>query len=169
MPLTTLKQLYIEQLRDLHSSERQIQAIFPRIVAAAHNAELIECFEKCHKGSKMRQERLEAIIRTHRADPTGHKCEGMAGLIREAEEALGEATDAASVRDAALIANVNRIAHYGIAGYGTVKAFAKELGFNEDAGLLGDCLDEAGESDTHLNKIAEGGMFSSGVNEGANN
>ena len=166
MPLTTLKQLYIEQLRDLHSAERQAQTIFPRIATATQNNDLNACFDECNKGSKVRQERLEAIIRGHGAEPTGHKCEAMAGIIREAEENLGERADIA-VRDAALIASVNRIAHYGIAGYGTVKAFAKELGLKDDAKLLDDCLDEAGASDKRVTKIAEGGMLSSGVNKEA--
>ena len=109
---------------------------------------------------------LEAICKQLGVPPTGVKCEAMAGLLREANDTETDYVHG-SLKDAALIANAQRIAHYEIAGFGTARAFAKRLGFTEIADKFEGMAEQSGNIDQELTKIATGSWLKTGVNDDA--
>lgn len=164
--MATLHELYIEQLRDLYNAEQQLLQALPKMASAATNKELQEGFEDHLEETHEQVQRLDTIFAELNMAPAGKTCQAMAGLVKEGEEAITEHTDP-DVRDAALIAAAQRVEHYEMAGYGTVRAFAKQLGFGNQADLLQQTLDEEGAADKRLTKVAEGGLLKSGVNKQA--
>lgn len=166
MSLSTLKDLYIEQLRDLYSAETQLLQALPKMASAASNTALKEAFNMHLNETRGQLERLEQIFSTLSTNPRGHTCQAMVGLIKEADEVLQKPGDP-DVKDAALIAAAQRVEHYEMAGYGTVKTFAKHLEYDEHARLLDQTLEEEGNADKKLTKVAEGGWLASGINQEA--
>lgn len=166
MQLHSLKDLYIEQLRDLYSAETQLISALPKMAQAASSADLKKAFQQHLDETRTQKQRLEQIFSEIGSSPQGETCEAMEGLIKEGEEVLHAMGDP-KVKDAALIAAAQRVEHYEIAGYGTVRTFADELGFSSAKSLLQKTLDEEGNADKKLTSIAEGGIFSSGINEKA--
>jgi ferritin-like metal-binding protein YciE len=154
MKLNNLKDLYIQELKDLYSAEKQLLKALPKMANKAQSEELSEGFETHLEETRGHVDRLEMIFRGLRASPGGHKCEGMAGLIKEAEEVIREANDP-DVLDAAMIAQAQRVEHYEIAGYGCARTYAKLLGREGDVTLLQETLDEEGRTDKKLTKLAE--------------
>jgi ferritin-like metal-binding protein YciE len=155
MKLDSLKKLYLEELRDLYSAETQLVKALPKMVRGASSAELKQAFETHLEQTKEHVERLEEIFDRLEEKPTGKTCEGMKGLIEEGSEMLGEEGNE-SVIDAGLIGAAQRVEHYEIAAYGTVRTFANLLGEDEAVGLLQQTLDEEGETDKELSELAEG-------------
>jgi ferritin-like metal-binding protein YciE len=155
MELATLKDLFVEELQDLYSAETQITEALPKMAEAANAAELKRAFEQHLKQTEGQIERLEKIFEKLGEEPGGKECKGMAGLIEEGEELISEKPDP-EVLDAGLIAAAQRVEHYEIAGYGTARTYAEELGEKEFARLLQTTLDEEGETDKKLTKLAEG-------------
>lgn len=166
MQLNTLKDLYIEQLRDLYSAETQLVAALPKMAQAASSADLKTAFQEHLTETKDQQKRLERIFSELGTSPQGETCEAMEGLIKEGEEII-QAMGQPAVKDAALIAAAQRVEHYEMAGYGTVRTFASELGYDNAKDILQMTLDEEGSANKKLNAIAEGGLLSSGLNEKA--
>jgi ferritin-like metal-binding protein YciE len=164
--ITNLEELYRDQLRDLYSAETQLIIALPEMAVAASNSDLRERFVKHLEETREHRVRLEEICVRRGIDPEGEECDAMRGLIKEAKKHVDE-TLTGEVRDAVLIASANRVEHYEIAAYGVTRAFAKALGYDDDAELLGDSLDEESATDEALTKIATGGLFGSGVNEAA--
>ncbi len=164
--ITNLEELYRDQLRDIYSAETQLITALPEKAVAASNRDLREGFVKHLEETREHRVRLEEICARRGIDPEGEECDAMRGLIKEAKKHVGE-TLTGEVRDAVLIASANRVEHYEIAAYGVTRAFAKALGYDDDAKLLGDSLDEESATDEALTKIATGGLFGSGVNEAA--
>lgn len=164
--ITNLEELYRDQLRDLYSAETQLIIALPEMAVAASNSDLRERFVKHLEETREHRVRLEEICARRGIDPEGEECDAMRGLIKEAKKHVDE-TLTGEVRDAVLIASANRVEHYEIAAYGVTRAFAKALGYDDDAELLGDSLDEESATDEALTKIATGGLFGSGVNEAA--
>jgi ferritin-like metal-binding protein YciE len=154
MKLQSLKDLYIEELKDLYSAEKQLTRAIPKMAKHASSEELAEAFETHLEETKGQIERLEMIFRGLRASPGGHTCEAMAGLIKEAQHVLKSDADP-DVLDAALIAQAQRVEHYEMAGYGCARTYAKLLGREGDATLLQETLDEEGRTDKKLTKLAE--------------
>ncbi len=154
MELATLKDLYIEQLRDLYSAESQLCEALPKMVKAAHNAELKSSFEQHLKETKQQRQDVGDLIRAHGHDPEGHECKAMKGIIAEGEEMIKEKADP-DVKDAGLIAAAQRVEHYEIAGYGTVCAYAKRLGDKKGAEILHRIAQEEGDTDQKLTMLAE--------------
>jgi ferritin-like metal-binding protein YciE len=154
MTVESLKDLYIEQLRDLYNAENQLADALPSMVNMASSDELVQAFEDHLEETQEQQERLERIFRNLGEDPTGEKCEAMEGLIREAKEIAQESRDADAL-DAALIAQAQRIEHYEIAGYGTVRTYAHQLDRSDDVNVLKETLGEEKAADQKLTKIAE--------------
>jgi ferritin-like metal-binding protein YciE len=154
MKLHNLKDLYIEELKDLYSAEKQLTRALPKMAKNATSEQLIDAFELHLEETKGQIERLEMIFRGLKSSPGGHKCEAMAGLIKEAEHVLASNADA-DVLDAALIAQAQRVEHYEIAGYGCARTYAKLLGREGDVTLLQETLDEEGRTDKKLTKLAE--------------
>jgi ferritin-like metal-binding protein YciE len=164
--ITNLEELYCDQLRDLYSAETQLIAALPDMMGAASNSDLREGFAKHLEETREHRVRLELICARRAISPEGEDCDAMRGLIKEAKKHVGE-TLTGEVRDAVLIASANRVEHYEIAAYGVTRAFAKALGYDDDAKLLGESLDEEAATDEALTKIATGGLFGSGVNAAA--
>ncbi len=155
MSLKSLQDLYVNELKDLYNAEKQILQALPKMARAASAQELQEAFTRHLDQTKGQVERLETIFDELGRSPSGKTCHGMKGIIEEGKEAIDEDADP-NVRDAALIASAQKVEHYEITGYGTVRAFAEELGFDKQAKLLQKTLDEEGEADKLLSGIAEG-------------
>jgi ferritin-like metal-binding protein YciE len=154
MKLDSLQTLYIEELRDLYNAENQLVKALPKMAKGASHQELKQAFEGHLEQTKEHVERLEEIFRRLEEKPTGKTCKAMKGLIEEGSEILEEDGDE-SVLDAALIGAAQRVEHYEIAAYGTVRTFANMLGEEEAAELLQETLDEEGEADKLLTELAE--------------
>ena len=155
MKLNSLKKLYLEELRDLYSAETQLVKALPKMVKGASSAELKQAFENHLEQTKEHVERLNEIFDRLDEKPTGKTCQAMKGLIEEGSEMLEEEGEK-SVIDAGLIGAAQRVEHYEIASYGTVRTFANLLGEEEAADLLQETLDEEGETDKELSALAEG-------------
>jgi ferritin-like metal-binding protein YciE len=154
MAISTLEELYIEQLRDLYSAETQLTHALPLMAEAAHNPALKTAFTEHLEQTREHAERLEQILDDLDEDASGPKCEAMAGLVEEANRMLGAAAPPV-IRDAALIAAAQRVEHYEMAGYGCVRTYATLLGDDDVAELLQTTLDEEFDADQLLTEIAE--------------
>ncbi len=159
--ITTLHDAYIEQLKDIYSAEQQLIKALPKMAKAASSEELAKGFEEHLEQTKGHAERLEEIFKALDEKPTGKKCKAMAGLVEEGSETISEDASPA-VKDALLIAAAQRVEHYEIAAYGTVKAFADILGEEDAVRLLDETLQEEVETDEKLTEVAKT------VNEEAN-
>ena len=166
MQLQTLNDLYVDQLHDLFDAEQQLVEALPKMASAASHDELREAFEHHLNETQDHVRRLTEIFGGLGVTPSGKRCQAMMGLIREGEEVLSAGGDPV-VRDAALIAAAQRVEHYEIAGYGTARTLAGELGYDDAEEMLDQTLDEESSADKLLTKIATGGMFKVGVNERA--
>jgi ferritin-like metal-binding protein YciE len=154
MALESLQDLYLEQLKDLHSAERQIIEALPKMIEQTSHPELRRGFEMHLEQTKEQLRRLEQIGQRAGQKLTGHKCKGMEGLLEEGEELMEKRADS-DVLDAALIAAAQRVEHYEMAGYGCARTYARLLGLEDDAKLLQQTLDEEGDTDHKLTDLAE--------------
>ena len=154
MKLDSLRKLYIDELKDLYSAEKQLVKALPKMAKAASSPDLKRAFEKHLQQTQVQVERLDQVFEGLEASPRGKKCVGMEGLIEEAQELIGEESEP-EVLDAGLISKAQHVEHYEIAGYGTVRAYALLLGENDQASLLQKTLDEEGETDKLLTGLAE--------------
>ncbi len=153
MAAEDLKELYIDELKDLYSAETQLVKALPKMAKAATSDELRQGIEEHLEQTKGHVKRLEQIFEMLDESPKGKKCKGMEGLIEEGSEATEEYEGA--VLDAAIIGAAQRVEHYEIAAYGTVRAFAEELGESEQASLLETTLNEESETDEKLSELAK--------------
>ena len=156
MAMTNLRDLYVDQLRDLYSAEQQILVALPRMIAAATDSELRRKFEKHQLETRRQADRLMQIFDDLGVSPSGHHCRGMEGLLLEGEEVLQrQGQIPPELMDAALICTAQRVEHYELAGYGCVRTFADTLGLDMHAKLLQETLDEEGRTDHVLTDVAE--------------
>ena len=150
---TTLQELLIEELQDLYSAETQLTKALPKMAKAASDEKLRTGFEEHLDQTHEHIARLDRAMEILEASPKGKTCKAMKGLIAESEEKIKEdASDA--VRDAALIGAAQKVEHYEIAGYGTVRTYAELLGEEEVVELLQETLDEEAETDRKLTQLA---------------
>ena len=154
MQMNSLRELYVEELRDLYSAENQILKALPRMIRAASNKDLQRAFTVHERQTQQHVKRLERIFRMLDESTRGKKCKGMEGLLEEGQELIKERPEP-EVLDAGLIAAAQRVEHYEIAGYGTVRTYARQLGEEEQANLLQETLNEEGETDKLLTSLAE--------------
>ena len=154
MSLDTLEQLYISELRDLYSAENQLLKALPKMAKGASSPELKDAFEKHLEQTKGHVERLEELFGQRDESPKGKTCHAMKGLIEEGSEILKEDGED-SVLDAGLIVAAQKVEHYEIASYGSVRTFATLLGRDEEEKLLQATLDEEAETNEVLNQLAE--------------
>ena len=154
MKLDTLQKLYINELRDLYNAENQLLKALPKMAKAASSEELKNAFEAHLRQTETHVERLENIFAQLDQTPKGKTCHGMRGLIEEGSEILKEEGDA-SVLDAGIIVAAQKVEHYEIASYGSVRTFAELLGQKKTAELLQTTLDEESEANELLNGLAE--------------
>ena len=154
MKLDTLKTLYIEELRDLYNAESQLLKALPKMAKAASSEELKDAFEKHLEQTKTHVERLEEVFEEIGEKPKSKTCKAMKGLIDEGSEILQEDGEE-SVIDAGIIVAAQKVEHYEIASYGSVRTFAQLLGKDRSAELLQTTLDEESETNETLNQLAE--------------
>jgi ferritin-like metal-binding protein YciE len=152
--MESLRDLYVEELKDLYSAENQILKALPKMAKKASSDELRAAFEEHLEITRSQVERLETIFDDLERSPKGKRCKGMAGLIEEGAEMMKEDAEP-DVLDAALISAAQRVEHYEIAAYGTVRTFAERLGLDKHSRLLQQTLDEEGDADKKLTQIAE--------------
>ena len=153
MPNEGLRELYIDELKDIYNAENQLVKALPKMAKAASSDELREGFEEHLEQTRGHVQRLETIFKSLDEQPKGKKCAGMEGLVKEGAEIMGEDFEGA-VMDAALIGAAQRVEHYEIAAYGTVCEFAQILGESEHASLLQETLNEEKETDEKLTQLA---------------
>ncbi len=150
----TLHDLFVNQLEDLYDAEKRLTESIPKMVEAAHSPTLAAAFRDHLVQTQSQVKRLEQVFRIIGQEPGRETCEGIKGIISEGEEAVKARGDE-TVRDAALIAAAQRAEHYEMAGYGTVRTFAEQLGYNDAARLLQQTLDEEKKTDKKLTELAE--------------
>ena len=157
MELETLKDLYIDEIKDLYSAGKQLVKALPKMAKAANDKNLQQAFRTHLKETAQHAARLEQICQELGVSPRGKKCVGMEGLIEEGNELIKGDPDP-DVLDAGLISKAQHVEHYEIAGYGTVRTYARQLGFENQAELLQQTLDEEGRTDHLLTELAESGI-----------
>jgi ferritin-like metal-binding protein YciE len=154
MELDTLEALYVDELKDRWSAEKQILKALPRMIRAAGDKDLKRAFTQHERQTRQHVTRLERIFKQLDASPRGKKCVGMEGLLEEGAELIKEKPDQ-DVLDAGLISAAQHVEHYEMAGYGTVRTWARLLGRDDQADLLQQTLNEEGETDKLLTSLAE--------------
>jgi ferritin-like metal-binding protein YciE len=154
MQLEHLMDLYVDELRDVYNAEKQILRALPQLAQKAAHEELRTAFEDHRAITEEQVKRLETIFDDLKLAPTGKKCLGMEGLIAEGQEIIQEGADP-DVLDAAMISSAQRVEHYEIAAYGSLRTYADQLGLKDHARLLQQTLDEEGDTNKLLTKIAE--------------
>jgi len=152
--VTTMEELFLDEIRDLYDAEKQLTKALPEMAKAAASDELRNAFEEHLAQTKNQVQRLERIFDGVGAKATGKKCAAMAGLIKEGDE-MASNTEETAVRDAGLIAAAQKVEHYEISGYGSARAHADLLGNAEAVRLLQETLDEEREADEKLNELAQ--------------
>jgi ferritin-like metal-binding protein YciE len=150
---TTLHELLIDELKDLYSAETQLTKALPKMAEAANDEGLKAGFEEHLDQTREHVARLDRVMELLGSSPKGKVCKAMKGLVAEGEEKIDEDASPA-VRDAALICAAQKVEHYEIAGYGTVRTFAELLGEDEVVSLLQETLDEEAETDRKLTQLA---------------
>ena len=153
----TLHDAFIDELRDTYDAERQITKALPKMIKAASSDELRTAFESHLEETRAQVERLEQVFELLDEKARGKHCEGMAGIIEEGKSMMEEEFDETTM-DAVLIASAQRVEHYEMAAYGTLVAWARDMGHNDAAELLEQTLDEEKAADEKLTSIGEGGI-----------
>lgn len=153
MAAENLHDLFIEELRDIYDAEKQLTKALPKMVKAAQSEELRAAFEEHLEITRMQVERVEEVFKSLGMAAKGKTCEGMKGLIEEAQEKIQE-LEQGSTLDAALIASAQKVEHYEIATYGTLATFAEVMNHQDAKDLLGQTLEEEKEADEKLTGIA---------------
>lgn len=154
MKIDTLREMFVEELKDLYNAENQLIKALPKMAKAASSADLKKAFESHLKETKMHVERLEQVFASLDEAAKGKRCKAMEGLVEEGAEWMDEDADP-DVMDAGLIACAQRVEHYEMAGYGCVRTYAQVLGESKAASLLQKTLDEEGAADKKLTQLAE--------------
>jgi ferritin-like metal-binding protein YciE len=152
--LESLEDLYVEELKDLYSAEKQLVRALPKMARAATNEDLAQAFADHLEQTEEHVTRLEQIFDDLGRSPRGRKCKGMEGLLEEGKEFMQEDAEP-DVLDAALISAAQRVEHYEMAGYGSVRTYAMQLGFGDQARILQQTLNEEGQADKLLTQLAE--------------
>jgi ferritin-like metal-binding protein YciE len=153
MTLETLQELYLEELQDIYDAEKQLVKALPKMAKTAKNEELKAAFEQHLEQTEEHVSRLERVFEELGEKPKGKKCKAMQGLIEEGKEMMQE--DASEeVMDAALISAAQKVEHYEIATYGTLRTYAEMLGFDDQADILQETLDEEKDTDENLTELA---------------
>jgi ferritin-like metal-binding protein YciE len=154
MKLASLQDLYMSELRDLYSSEDQVLGALPKMIKKAASPELRAALENHLEQTRSHVTRLERIFEMHGEAAKKQKCKGMHGVLEESDEMLGKEA-APAVRDAAIISACQRMEHYEIATYGSVRTYAEQIGHERAAAVLQETLDEERAEDQKLTEIAK--------------
>src|SRR5260221_6003682 len=154
MKINSLRDVFVHELKDLYSAEKQLIKALPKMAKAAANEDLSAGFEEHLQQTEEHVNRLEKILKDLGETTRAEKCKAMEGLIEEGEKVIDE-DGVPEVIDALLISSAQRVQHYQIAGYGSARTFAELLGENDAAELLQQTLDEEAETDEKLTRLAE--------------
>lgn len=157
----TFQELFLEELNDLYSAEEQIIAALPHMIAVASSGELRDLFGHYEKEVQQHLEHLKQNLMHN-----GRVCGAVKGMLEEAQEIIQHGGNSA-VKDAALIAIVQQLQHYKIALYGSARTFARHMNYNKIMDLLQHAHNDETETDKRLTRLAEGGIFTTGINEEA--
>jgi ferritin-like metal-binding protein YciE len=149
-----LNDLFVQQLKDLYDGEMQLTEALPKMAQAATSSQLKNAFQEHFRETQGHVQRLEQVFRAINQQPKRETCPAMKGMIKEGSDIISAKGDP-TVRDAALIAAAQRVEHYEMAGYGTVRTFAQQLGRSDLAQILQETLNEEGAADKKLTSIAE--------------
>ena len=166
MQFQSLDDVLVDQLADLLDAEKQLVEALPKMAAAASEPKLREAFEEHLQETRDHVNRIEDVFGQLGKQAPTESCKAMRGIIAEGQEIISAQGDPAA-KDAALIAAAQRVEHYEIAGYGTVKTLADQLGYGDAKDILDQTLDEESNADKLLTKIATGGRMKAGVNQKA--
>lgn len=150
-----LKDLYLDELQDLYSAESQLMEALPKVATKASNKTLKSAFEAHLQETKTHQQKVADLLKSHDEKPGKETCDAMKGLIKETEKMMGEEMTP-EVMDAALIACAQRVEHYEMSGYGTVRSYAESLGLDKDVKVITSIFDQEAAADKKLSSIAEG-------------
>ena len=154
--MNSLDDLYLNQLQDNYSANKQMAGIVGEFEQKASDEKLKTRLNQIKDGVQRHNETLKSVIEGRGGKPDGEHCKGMEGLVREGRaHGLEPESGEPAVQDAAMIAQVHRMSHYGLAGYGTAKAFAEQLGYSDDAQKLDSSLGDIYDSDEFLSDLAE--------------
>ena len=153
MPVRTVQDLFVEELRDIYHAERQITKALPKMAKAASSPELKQAFELHLEQTRGQIERLDQVFEQLDLPKRAKKCEAMEGLLEEARATMEDIEDD-GVLDTSMIINAQKVEHYEIAGYGSLVALAKQLGHDQAASLLAETLAEEKQTDQTLSKLA---------------
>ena len=154
MNADTFRQMYVTELQELHSVEAQLVDALPKMADVASHPELKQAIQSHLEETRSQRDRLEAVLRRHRAEPREHVDQSMQAIVREAEKWARLVQDP-DLRDAGLIASAQRVEHYEIAVYGTLASWAKQLGLDEDERTLQAILGEETRADETLTGLAQ--------------
>jgi ferritin-like metal-binding protein YciE len=149
-----LEDLFWAQIEDLYDAEHRLTSALPKMADASHSPQLKSAFQTHLRETENHIKRLEQVFSKAGKEPTRGTCAAMKGLVTEGDEMISAEGDP-ETRDAAMIAAAQRVEHYEISGYGTVRTLAKTLGFNDAARLMQTTLDEEKATDEKLTQIAE--------------
>ncbi len=154
MTIETLRDLYVNEIRDLYDAETQITKALPKMIDKVSSEELKSALHEHLQVTNGQVGRLEQIFEMLGENAKARKCQGIRGIIDEGKDTMND-LEAGSIMDAGIIAAAQRVEHYEIAAYGTVCAYAKELGLEDQQNLLHETLEEEKEADDKLTQIAE--------------
>jgi len=162
--METLKDLFIEELKDLYHAEKQITKALPQMAKKANSEQLRAAFESHLKETENQITRLEKVFKELDLTPRAKKCQGMEGIIQEGKTMMQE-LEKSDTLDAALIAAAQKVEHYEIASYGTVRTYAQQLNFKNAANLLQETLEEESATNEKLNNLALNKINAEAINE----
>jgi ferritin-like metal-binding protein YciE len=154
MAVKTVQDLFVDELRDIYSAEKQLTKALPKMAKSAGHPELKQAFELHLEQTRGQVERLDQVFEQLDMPKRAKKCEAMEGLIEEARSTMEEIEDP-RVLDVGMIINAQKVEHYEIAGYGSLVALARQLGHDEAVSLLEQTLEEEKQTDQKLNQIAQ--------------
>lgn len=167
MKLQEFNKLFVEEIEDMYSAENQILEALPKLIKLANSKDLKEALTNHLEETENQVTRIEEIFSILKITAKQKFCKGMDGILREGEELVKNKTKSPAL-DAAIIAAAQKVEHYEIASYGTLRSFAEQLDFDDEViDRIQDNLNEEGAADKTLTKIAEGSVFTNGVNREA--
>jgi ferritin-like metal-binding protein YciE len=164
MAAESLRELFVEELRDMYDGEKQLTRALTKMAKSAESEELKEAFTSHLHETEKQVTRLEQVFRTLGEQVRGKKCDGIQGIVEEGKKAMEELEG--PILDAALIAGAQKVEHYEIATYGTLAYFADLLGESKAKELLGQTLEEEKAADEKLNEIAKSDVNREALTEG---
>jgi ferritin-like metal-binding protein YciE len=163
--MKTLRDLFVDQVKDLYNAEKQITKALPEMEKNSASKELKEAFQKHMKETENHLSRLEKVFKELHMEPKGKMCKAIQGILKEGKEIIKDFQDSETI-DSALIAAAQKVEHYEITTYGTIRSYAEQLNFTKAAELLGESLQEEYKTNEKLNELAVNRLNAEAVHAG---